>query len=126
MTAYEIINKGFALAGESLDMFPDKGLAMIWLNISMAESQKAENHIRQRKEERLLDKTVVLENLADKVEMDSEICNIALPYAVASYLTADREDNYMSSVYRNRFIASLQNAAKGCECAVSDIYGGQL
>ena len=124
MTAYEIIGKGFALAGEYLDMFPDKQLAITWLNVSLAESLVAENHIRQYKNTEQLSQPVVVKNLSDNVDFDIGLCSIALPYGLASYLSADREDSYMSAIFRNRFVTALQNVAKARESTISDLYGG--
>jgi hypothetical protein len=124
MTAYEIINRGFALAGESLDMYPDKNLALVWLNITLGESMDAENHIRERQSAKLLALPAQRHNLSDEVEIGHMLATVALPYGVAAYLFSDREDNYMASVYRNRFVASLQDCAKGCETSVTDVYGG--
>ena len=126
MTAYEIINKGFGLAGEYLDMFSDKQLAIIWLNISLAESLAAENHIRQQNNMELLSQPAVVKKLSDEVDFNTDICSIALPYGVASYLFSTREDNYNAAVFRNRFIYALQNTAKARESAVCDVYGGQI
>ena len=124
MTAYEIINKGFALAGEYLDMFPDKQLAVTWLNISLAESLTAENHIRQQNGTELLSQPAVVKKLSDDVDFDTGLCNIALPYGVASYLSADRENSYLPTIFRNRFISALQNVAKATENSICDLYGG--
>ncbi len=126
MTAYEIINNGFGMAGEYLDMFPDKQLAVIWLNISLAESLDAENRIRKKENRPLLKASVVVKKLSDDVEASPGIADVALPFGVASYLFNDREDNYMSAIYRNRFITALQNAAKGDENTISDVYGGEI
>ena len=125
MTAYEIINNAFGMAGEYLDMFPDKQLAVIWLNISLAESLEAENHIRSRENTRLLTQPPVVKKLSDDVDVSNHISSVALPFGVASYLFNDREDNYMSAIYRNRFITALQNAAKGEEISICDVYGGE-
>ena len=125
MTAYEIINNAFGMAGEYLDMFPDKQLAIVWLNISLAESLEAENHIRSREGTQLLAQPQVIKSLSDDVDVHSRIAGTALPFGVASYLFNDREDNYMSAIYRNRFITALQNAAKGEEIPICDVYGGE-
>lgn len=124
MTAYEIINKGFGLAGEQLDMYPDKNIALIWLNIALGESMDAENHIRVKNGLSTLAEAVVVLNLSDEVDISHCICAVALPYAVASCLAGDREDGYMAAIYRNRFITSLQDCAKGHELPVTDVYGG--
>ena len=126
MTAYEIIDKGFGLAGEYLDVFPDKQLALNWLNISMAESFEAENHIRQIGNKEMLSQPAVIKKLSDEVAFDERLCNVALPYAVASYLFNDRDDNYMSATFRNRFITALQNVAKARETSICDVYGGEI
>ena len=125
MTAYEIINKGFGLAGETFDRFPDKDLPLIWLNVSAGESVEAENAIRAKRGMPLLENHPVIKDQSDPVDMAEQICAVALPYAVAGYLCADREDNYLAAIFRNRFITALQNAAKCCEQSVVDVYGGE-
>lgn len=126
MTAYEIINTGFGLAGESLDSFPDKDLAVIWLNSTIAECTEAENTIRERNCLPQLDEAGRVISLSEEVDLSHCITHLALPYGVGSYLYSDRGDNYMASIFRNRFITALQNCAKGLEKAVEDVYGGEV
>ncbi len=126
MTAYEIINKGFGLAGESFEDFPHKELAVTWLNVTLAESLDAENAIRKKNGKELLSEPVMIKQRTDTADMADTICSIALPYGVASYLFNDREDNYMAAVFRNRFITALQNRAKGEEFTIQDMYGGEV
>lgn len=126
MTAYEIMTKAFGLAGESYEDFPDKSLAAIWLNITIAESVDAENAIRKKNGKELLACVPVAGNPAENVDMDTAICAVAIPYGVASYLFNDREDNYMAAIFRNRFVTALQNRAKGEEFTIQDVYGGEI
>lgn len=126
MTAYEIINTGFGLVGESLDSFPDKDITVIWLNSTIAECIEAENTIRERNSLTLLDEYCIVSSLSDEVELSHCITHLALPYGVGAYLYSDRGDNYMASIFRNRFISALQNCAKGLEKAVEDVYGGEV
>ncbi len=126
MKVYEILEIAFGMAGEKLDDFPDKRLPVIWLNVAMAEAVKAENIIRERKGR---EKTVLfhlLTGLSDVVDMDEEICRVCLPLAVAAFLYSDRENDYLSAQFRNRYIESLQNAAMGQEKSICDCYGGEL
>jgi len=126
MKVYEILDIAFGMAGENLDDFPDKRLPLIWLNAAVAEALKAENIIRERKGK---EKTVIfhlLTKLSDEVDMDEEICRTCLPLAVTAFLYSDRENDYLSSRFRNRYIESLQNVAMGQEESICDCYGGVL
>ena len=125
MTAYEIINKGFGAVGESFEDYPDKPLALIWLNITIAESRDAENLVRKKNGKQLLSAAVV-GALTEDVDMCNDICAIGLPYGIAAYLAADRQDSHMEAIFRNRFITALQNRAKGDEIAIQDLYGGEI
>lgn len=125
MTAYEIINKGFGAAGESFEDYPDKSLALIWLNITIAESRDAENLVRKKNGKQLLSDAVA-GALTEDVDMCNDICAIALPYGIAAYLAADRQDSHMAAIFRNRFITALQNRAKGDEFTIQDLYGGEI
>lgn len=126
MTAYEILTKGFGLAGESFEDFPDKALAVIWLNITAAEALDAENAIRKTDGKQLLSAAVAVKELSAEVDMSASVCNVALPYGIAAYLFNDREDNYMAAIFRNRYITALQNRAKGEEITIQDVYGGEI
>lgn len=125
MKVYEILETAFGLAGEKLEDFPDKKLAVIWLNTAVAEAVKAENAIRERKGMETTD-IFAVQQLSDEVDMDAEMCRICLPFAVAASLYSDRENDYLSAQYRNRFIDSLQSAAMGQEKDIADCYGGEV
>ena len=125
MKVYEILETAFGLAGEKLEDFPDKKLAVIWLNTAVAEAVKAENAIRERKGMETTD-IFAVQQLSDEVDMDAELCRICLPFAVADSLYSDRENDYLSAQYRNRFIDALQSAAMGQEKDIADCYGGEV
>lgn len=125
MTAYEILDIAFGLAGEKLDDFPDKRLPLIWLNVVMAEATKAENIIRERQNVPVIVLMKMVTGLSDRVDMNEEICRVCLPYGVAAFLYSDRENDYLSARMRNRFADSLQMIAGGEEKAVIDCYGGE-
>ena len=74
----------------------------------------------------LLDEAVRVNSLSDEVDISRCITDLALPYGVGAYLHSDRGDNYMASIFRNRFITALQNCAKGLEKTVEDVYGGKV
>ena len=123
MKAYEIISMGFALAGESIEDWPDKDIALRWLNMAVAESLTAEKMIRARKKTGTAEVAEVKE-MEDTVDMDSEICRICLPLYIAALLAADREKGCMAAEYRSRFEAALKAAAGAEEKAIADFYGG--
>lgn len=125
MTAYEILDIAFGLAGERLDDFPDKRLPLIWLNVVMAEAAKAENVIRERQGIPVVALAKMVTGLSDRVDMNEEICRVCLPCGVAAFLYSDRENDYLSAQMRNRYADSLQMVAGGEEKAVEDCYGGE-
>ncbi|MBQ8604368.1 MAG: hypothetical protein IJ410_05970 [Oscillospiraceae bacterium] len=126
MTVYEILDIAFGMAGERLDDFPDKRLPLIWLNVTMAEATKAENAIREKQNVPQIALMHMVTSLSDTVDMDQEICRVCLPLGVAAFLHSDRENDYLSAHFRNRFIDSLQTAAGMREESISDCYGGEL
>ncbi len=126
MKVNEILELAFGMAGEKLDDFPDKRLPVIWLNVAVAEAVKAENIIREKKGKEKIVMFHLLTALSDEVDMDEEICRICLPLAVTAFLYSDRENDYLSAQFRNRYIESLQNAAMEQEESICDCYGGVL
>ncbi len=126
MTAYEIINSGFALAGERLDSWPDKDIALSWLNTAVALSADAEKLIRQKNKAEFTGEVPYIRQLSDTVEMDIKICRTCLPLAIAYLLLTDRERDYNAQQMKNRFYSALKEAAKGREMAVADCYGGEV
>ena len=126
MTVYEILTAAFSLAGENFDDFPDKKLAVAWLNMTMSECVDAENLIRAKKGFKKYTAVPRIEELYDNVDMDEKLCTVTLPYGVAAFVSADRERDYMAAEYRNRFIFSMSVAAKGWETSVADFYRGEV
>jgi len=124
MTAYEIINTAFSLLGENADAYPDKKIVLQWLNITFAEAVHAENQLRRKNGIKEIVTIKAITSLDEIVDVHSRISGVCLPYGVAAYLAADRENNYMAAVMRNRFIRSLQEAAGTEEKQIADCYGG--
>lgn len=125
MKAYEIIDSAFALAGERFDEYQNKDICLKWLNSALSECVAAERMIRRKNGPEDTVQCPKINGLNDEVEMSADICKRCLPYALASYIYADRQDEYFFSVYRNRFISSLSDAAGAVEKAVTDCYGGE-
>lgn len=122
MTASEILSTGFSLVGQELDSFPNKVLALGWLNVSLAEALPCENQIRQKSGVVTLEKSPFVTDLEQVVDFDTKICGVGLPFAIAGYLYDDIENNYMSAVMRNRFVTALADAAGGLESSIVDYY----
>lgn len=125
MTAYEVLNRGFALCGENFRGFGEKETALIWLNEAIGECLCRENMIREKARETPAENLEV-SGLTDTVNADYKIAAYCLPLAVAAVVYRDREDSYMSSVYRNRFLSRLADAAGSIEKPITDYYGGRL
>lgn len=124
MTANEIINTAFSLLGENADEYPDKKMVLQWLNITFAESVCAENQLRRKNGEEEIFAIKTITALDESIDVHSRISGVCLPYGVAAYLAADRENNYMAAVMRNRFIRSLQESAGTEEKQITDCYSG--
>ncbi len=124
MTANEIIAAGFALMGEKQSDFPDKKLAVSWLNMAVSRSLDRENLIREKGALPLLPCPQVIGDPEETVDMDSGITAGCLPYGVAAFLAAHRENDYLHSFYNDEFSRSLTAAAKGIEKAIEDFYKG--
>lgn len=124
MTAYEILNRGFSLCGENFRGFGEKETALVWLNEAIGECLCRENMIRE-KTGRAPAENIEANSLTDNVDNDYKISAYCLPLAVAAMVYRDREDNYMSSVYRNRFLSRLADAAGSIEKPIMDYYGGR-
>lgn len=124
MTAYEILNRGFSLCGENFRGFGEKETALVWLNEAIGECLCRENMIRE-KNGKAPAENIEANSLTDTVDNDYKIAAYCLPLAVATMVYRDREDNYMSSVYRNRFLSRLAEVAGSIEKPITDYYGGR-
>lgn len=124
MTAYEILNRGFSLCGENFRGFGEKETALVWLNEAIGECLCRENMIRE-KTGKAPAENIEANSLTDTVDNDYKIAAYCLPLAVAAMVYRDREDNYMSSVYRNRFLSRLTDVAGSIEKPITDYYGGR-
>lgn len=124
MTAYEILNRGFSLCGENFRGFGEKETALVWLNEAIGECLCRENMIRG-KNGKAPAENIEANSLTDTVDNDYKIAAYCLPLAVAAMVYRDREDNYMSSVYRNRFLSRLAETAGSIEKPITDYYGGR-
>lgn len=126
MTANEIIDLGFSLAGESYEQWQEKSMALAWLNVSLCEALQCENSIRAHKALPKLENVPMVLLPSDNVDMDINICTVSLPFAIAGYVSDEREKQYLAQSYRNRFVSSLYDFSKGILCSIEDIYGGDL
>ncbi|MEG2192156.1 MAG: hypothetical protein RRX95_02630 [Oscillospiraceae bacterium] len=121
MTANEILSTGFSLAGRDFETFSDKQIALTWLNVSLAEALPYENQVRGKKKKPLLTYAPRAENLGQNIDFEEHICAVALPYSIAGYLYDDRENSYMSGIFRNRFVRDLSSLAKAVESPITEV-----
>ena len=126
MTAQDIIDTALSLSAENLQYFQDKDMCIKWLNMAMAESFRAENRIRQKNGQKPLEKPLTVSRLYEEVDMDRLLCSLCLPLGVAAYVYADKEEENFYSVYRQRFLDSLQRAAGAQETTIADCYSPEV
>lgn len=123
MTAQDIIDTALSLSAENPQDFQDKDMCIKWLNMAMAESFRTESRIRQKNGRKPLEKPLTVSRLYEEVDMDRLLCSLCLPLGVAAYVYADKEEENFYSVYRQRFLDSLQRAAGAQETTIADCYG---
>ena len=92
------------------------------LNILICEALPYENSVRRSLGQDELLSAPEVECMEDGVDMCEKICNVALPYGVASYFSSDDGEVYNSTVYRERFLGALRSAAKAVAGEVEDAY----
>ncbi|MBR5521126.1 MAG: hypothetical protein IKU54_03930 [Oscillospiraceae bacterium] len=126
MTAYEILEIAFALAGEKIDEFPDKRIALMWLNVIIVEAMPAENTLREKSGLGRVVLPKMMTDLTQVVNMDEQLCRLCLPLGIAAFLCEDRENYYMAETFRQRFTDAMQTTAGARERSVTDCYGGEL
>ena len=126
MTAQDIIDTSLAISAENPQDYQSKDICIKWLNMVLAESLAAENRIRQKNERQLLTEPVKISQLYEDVDMDRILCSFCLPLGLAAYVYADKEDEHFYTVYRQRFLESLQKAAGARETAITDCYGSEV
>jgi len=96
------------------------------LNAVICEALPYENSYRASVGRPELDSPPQIKDMEETVDMCAAICNIALPYGVASYFYQDDGENYNSAAFRERFIYALQDAAKYRVTDIKDVYGGDV
>lgn len=126
MTAQDIIDTALSLSAEDPQYYQNKDICIKWLNMVLAESMPAENRIRQRQGRQLLTEPVNISRLNDSVEMDLFLCRFCIPMGLAAYVYTDKEEEYFYTVYRQRFLESLQKAAGAQEMRITDCYGPEV
>ena len=100
-----------------------EGFIVPWVNLLLAEALPYENSIRHAQREEELASAPQLTSMTDEIPYHDAIVRVALPYGLASYLFQDDENDYRSQVYRNQYIAALQDAMQLQEEDIVDVYG---
>lgn len=126
MKAYDIYKRTLALMfereGED-SAFYDKFIDI--LNALICEALPYENSVRAGSGKSELAVAPEVGGFNDEVDMCADICGIALPYGVAAYFSQDDGEVYNASMYRERFINALNEAARYRTGEVIDVYGGE-
>lgn len=122
MTAKEILNLGFALAGENFEECSFKPIVLNWLNIALAISLPFENNIRQADNLPNLQQSPIITAQEQVIEFAPQICKVALPYFICASIYDDRQIYANGQLFYTRFLQALQNSGKGIECKIIDWY----
>ena len=125
MTGNELYEQALALvpahAGEDDGM---RRYVVGWLNLAMNETLHAENSLRQRRGEPVLDSAPLLRTMEDTVPYSPELVRYAFLYFVASLLCKDDDDNYWAQDYRTRYVVAVSEALRLRPGHVADVWSG--
>ena len=94
----------------------------------LAESYRKALELIRRSEaglgQPLLEKAPAVTGMDDEIPCCDLICQVALPYGMASWYFQDEMNDYRSQDYRGRYILALREAALCHGESVADCYGG--
>lgn len=117
-TAAAYISQSVADSDDLTDFVP------MWLNVLLAEALPYENALRVWDGEEALSAAPIL----TAAEMDTElawhddIVRIALPYGLAADFERDDDNNYRDSLFRQKYVAALQDSQRAAAAAIEDVY----
>lgn len=125
MTAADIFKTACGYLSQTPEESDDvAGFAPGWLNVLLAESFEAENALRRADgmPELAAVPFVSTDTMREKIPYHDVITRIALPYGLASDLERDAEDDYRVNLFRNMYVAALEEAARSVPEPVEDAY----
>ena len=114
-----------------LAMTPEDGaelepLAISWLNSLLAEALPYENANRLANQKGPLQTAPQITVLKEEIPYCNDLCQIALPYGLASYLFMEDENYGWAADFRSRYLSALYEAAPYMPEPIVDVYGGGL
>lgn len=100
------------------------GFAPGWLNVLLAESFEAENALRRADGMPELAGVpfVSTDTMREEIPYHDILTRIALPYGLASDLERDAGEDYRVNLFRNMYVAALEEAARSVPEPVEDAY----
>ncbi len=125
MKAYNVYEKALALMFEAPG--EDKSFKRMYLpilNLLVEECFKYENSVRESEGKEKISRAPRITDAESEIPYCDELCNIALPYGLASFFYQDDGENGKATLYRNRYIDALDELAKINFYDIEDIYGG--
>ncbi len=125
MKAYDIYEKALALMFEVPG--EDKSFKRMYLpilNVLTEECLRYENSVRESKGEEKLLRAPKITDAESDIPYCDELCNVALPYGLASFFYQDDGEGANAVMYRNRYISALDELAKINFCDIENVYGG--
>lgn len=125
LTATDIFKTACGYLSQTVEESDDvAGFAPGWLNVLLAESFEAENALRRADGMPQLSEVpfVSIDTMQKEIPYHDILTRIALPYGLASDLERDAEDDYRVNLFRNLYIAALEEAARCVPEPVEDAY----
>ncbi len=126
MKAYDIYKRALALMFEREG--EDKAFRDNFCNILSAvaaECLSYENSIRCAEGKEKLASAPTISDMEDELDMEDQLCTVAIPYGVAAYFAENDGENYSAAVWRERFVNALYEAKKCIFTDIEDVYGGE-
>lgn len=85
--------------------------APLWVNLLLSECFPAENQVRKMNNIEILEEIPTVSALTDTIPYQPVFLR-PLVYGLASFLYIDDDDDHRSTLFRNRYIEAVSEAAK--------------
>lgn len=125
MNVEELFTLALSFLSEKPQQNDLRSFIIPWVNLLLTEALPYENSVRLKLgRQPKLESAPILSDWQEEIPYCDDICRIAFPYGLASFIFQDDDNEYRTERYRNLYIAALQDAMKIQEEPIADLYGG--
>ena len=111
MTGAKIFEKAVSYLEQSYSDSTDSAdFSVHYLNLLAQEALPYENQVRAILGKPVLSAAPDISSLEDELEYCDDICRVAFPYGLASFLYSNDDEIAKSNSFRQRFVSALQDA----------------